>query len=204
MVFHDRAQDSTKRLSLEDSHYFLSQFSTTLQSLLDGFLPFPKGVNDTAFTRLSSGGEIELRSDRPALLVSSTSWTIDEDFSILLDALSLYERAAIRPHARLPKVVVLITGKGALKATFENKISKMQQAWIYVRCGTTWLESADYPKLLGRRTSTPNAKKLRLGWSGCADLGISLHSSSSGLDFPMKIVDMFGSGLPVLALDFAW
>ncbi|KAF8060957.1 mannosyltransferase [Lyophyllum atratum] len=142
------------------------------------------------------------RPDRPALLVSSTSWTPDEDFGILLEAMELYEGrakelAALHGKAgntrelqnkvdKLPKLLVIITGKGPLREQYMDQVAKLQKDWQWVRCVSLWLEAEDYPILLGS-----------------ADLGVSLHSSSSKLDLPMKVVDMFGCELPVCALDFA-
>ncbi|CEQ42395.1 SPOSA6832_04199, partial [Sporobolomyces salmonicolor] len=149
--------------------------------------PAPLASPDTTLFSCPSG----LLPDRPVLLVSATSWTADEDFSILLDALELYESAAPREAALakeggLPRVVVVITGKGEGKKAFEKEVDRREKAWQWVRVRTAWLALDDYPQLLGS-----------------ADLGISLHASSSGVDLPMKVVDMFGCGLPVVALDFA-
>jgi beta-1,4-mannosyltransferase len=129
-------------------------------------------------------GETTLRTDRPALVVSSTSWTPDEDFSVLLSALDSYAS-----HPDRPALLVLISGKGPLKESFIAAVSSRESsgAWRNVVVRTTWLRMEDYPVFLGS-----------------ADLGVSLHSSSSGLDLPMKVVDLFGCRVPVLARGFQW
>jgi beta-1,4-mannosyltransferase len=126
-----------------------------------------------------------LSPDRPALLISSTSWTADEDFSLLLTALDIYQ-SALQDDIGLPRLLVIITGLGELRAPFERIVAQRELTrWkgITVRC--VFVAARDYPTLLG-----------------CADLGLSLHSSSSGRDLPMKVVDMFGCGVPVLARNF--
>ncbi|KUI63748.1 Chitobiosyldiphosphodolichol beta-mannosyltransferase [Cytospora mali] len=113
------------------------------------------------------------------LVVSSTSWTPDEDFGLLLDALVAYGASP----KRVPLLVV-ITGRGPQKAMYEAKVARLAEEGklpdITVR--TAFLSFEDYAHLLA-----------------AADLGICLHMSSSGVDLPMKVVDMFGAGLPVLA-----
>ncbi|GBF89437.1 chitobiosyldiphosphodolichol beta-mannosyltransferase [Raphidocelis subcapitata] len=116
---------------------------------------------------------------RVALVVSSTSWTPDEDFGILLEAAKAYDAAAAADEA-LPRVLFAITGRGPQREEYLAAAARLPLR----RCAfaSVWLEPEDYPALLG-----------------AADLGVCLHTSSSGLDLPMKVVDMFGSGLPVLA-----
>lgn len=162
--------------------------------------PFPRSflpktglsTRTQIFTEMAESHQetVQHTSGRPALVVSSTSWTPDEDFTVLLDGLSLYEKQARTPGGSdLPRLVVLISGRGPLLSTFKKLYATRQEKeqWSHVVVRTVWLEIEDYPRFLG-----------------CADLGISLHQSSSGLDLPMKVVDMFGCGVPVLARGFRW
>ncbi|OAQ86757.1 hypothetical protein PCL_12862 [Purpureocillium lilacinum] len=119
------------------------------------------------------------------LIVSSTSWTPDEDFGILLDALVAYANPDVDSKAEPPSpILAIITGKGPEKAKYLERIKELQEGGKLpgMRILTAWLSNRDYATLLS-----------------AADLGISLHKSSSGVDLPMKVVDMFGAGLPVAA-----
>jgi len=160
-------------------------------------------MNTTAFTS-KIDGQVFLKPNRPALVVSSTSWTPDEDFSILLEAALMYDRrvaAALGEDDSMdegqlwidikngkqfvyPRLLFIITGKGPDRKKYEDQIKRLKLRRVALR--TMWLASEDYPLLLGS-----------------ADLGVSLHTSSSGLDLPMKVVDMFGCGLPVCAASFS-
>ncbi|OCF75995.1 hypothetical protein I204_03292 [Kwoniella mangroviensis CBS 8886] len=185
VVLHDRPPSHFDRTSPSDQHDLFTRIFPLLDSPLPPSLNY-QSEHSTPFSRMISG-EVTLRDDRPALVVSSTSWTADEDFSLLITALDDYQKTinSTSPTHSLPKLLVIITGKGALRAQFEQTISEKEKEWrdIVVRC--VFLLSQDYPVLLGS-----------------ADLGISLHTSSSGRDLPMKVVDMFGCRLPVLARNF--
>ena len=50
--------------------------------------------NETLFTEERSNQEVIEKANRPGLIVSSTSWTKDEDFNILVQALQKYEELA--------------------------------------------------------------------------------------------------------------
>ncbi|KAH0532169.1 hypothetical protein TsFJ059_000897 [Trichoderma semiorbis] len=117
------------------------------------------------------------------LVVSSTSWTADEDFGMLLDALVAYATSS-SDQEDVPPILAIITGKGPQKEAYLEKIKELQDGGKLpgIRILSAWLSNRDYASLLAS-----------------ADLGISLHKSSSGVDLPMKVVDMFGAGLPVAA-----
>ncbi len=132
---------------------------------------------------VTTGYASSIIEGKTKVLVSPTSWTPDEDFSLLLKALVMYARDR---SANTPSVLAIITGKGPQKQHYIDEIRRLTEEGqlTNVTILTAWLSTQDYASLLG-----------------AADLGVSLHKSSSGLDLPMKVVDMFGAGLPVVGWD---
>lgn len=127
------------------------------------------------------GGVTRLRDDRPCLVVTGSSFTADERVEWLVEAARRIE-PAVR-GGRLPRLVIAATGRGPGRGRLEALASALDPS--LVRLFTGFLPAEDYAGLLG-----------------AADLGVSLHASSSGLDLPMKVADMLGAGLPILALDY--
>lgn len=168
LVLHDRPPARFHRASPSETHELFLRLQPLLPSAspsLASFLPPSETPSSTPFTRQSTvtnqlsmfSPDIALpapRDDRTALVVSSTSWTPDEDFGMLLEALGKYEKLARENEGsekeRLPKMLVIVTGKGPLKEKYINEVERLQSGgWKYVRCVSLWLEAEDYPLLLG-------------------------------------------------------
>lgn len=88
-VLHDRPPKLFCPLTLQEKHdWFLKighhypelSFPARYQLNTD------RGVRKTAFTQVNDDC-VEALHDRPGLLFSSTSWTPDEDFGVLMEAL---------------------------------------------------------------------------------------------------------------------
>jgi beta-1,4-mannosyltransferase len=133
-------------------------------------------------------GRLGVRLGVTGLIVCPTSWTEDEDFDLVIEAVRLLEDRirgweAAAPGRRFTDLVILVTGDGARRMRFERRFAGLPARRIQLR--TRWLEPEEYPRVVGS-----------------ADLGLCLHRSSSGLDIPMKVADLFGAGVPVCALDY--
>eukprot|EP00892_Ulva_mutabilis_P011555 jgi/Ulvmu1/8772/UM048_0027.1 len=190
-VLYDTAPVFFQPVDAGQAHELFMQLRN---QLLEGDPPCAPFVRDTysatatPLTTWDGGAATWRPRPRPFLVVSSTSWTPDEDFGVLLDACILYDEACEAAAAAaapppLPPLVVVITGRGPLQAEWRATLA--QRRLRHISFHLAWLSPEQYATLLA-----------------CADVGVSLHASSSGLDLPMKVSDMLGCGLPICAVDY--
>jgi beta-1,4-mannosyltransferase len=114
---------------------------------------------------------------RGFVAVCPAGWTADEDMELLLDALESM------PPMPDQSITVYATGEGVKRKELGPRLGALRLKGILADTG--YLPEAEYWDLVRR-----------------ADLGLSLHRSSSGLDLAMKVVDLFSAGVPVCALDY--
>jgi beta-1,4-mannosyltransferase len=176
-------------LDLREQHEILQRLSPQLMPALPiSWTGNIDSAYQTLLTEAVDEQEVRHRPNRPWLVMTSTSWTPDEDFDLLLQALVLLDQSICQAQSQSSsstKILVLITGKGPLREHYERVISQLSPPLQHVCVQTLWLAASDYPKLIS-----------------CSDLGLSLHTSTSGLDLPIKIQDCFGCHVPVLAKRF--
>ena len=133
VTLYDKPKECFGSISAEESHLLFCKLGKSYKPFLptDGITSEESEVNirlkGTAFTQTGDNrNSAYFKPSRPGLLVSSTSWTEDEDFSILLDALDAYEAAVNCSDVEyeLPSLVCVITGKGPQKDYYCDIISK--------------------------------------------------------------------------------
>jgi len=172
--------------TLQRGPYYISAPILTLHDRPASiFQPFENSQRKNALLAIAEtkASADAILAGQTRLIVSSTSWTPDEDFGLLLDALVTYAAGLHEDKSRKP-ILAIITGKGPQKEMYMRKIKQLTDSGYLpgIQIMSAWLSTEHYAALLAS-----------------ADLGICLHKSSSGVDLPMKVVDMFGSGLPVAA-----
>ena len=81
-VLYDKATRKFKsKLSVQEMHEVLTRAKLTTEN------------GETLFTRIGEHGLAKLKEDRPVFVLSSTSYTADEDFMVLVNALDkLYSK----------------------------------------------------------------------------------------------------------------
>jgi beta-1,4-mannosyltransferase len=169
-----------------ESRFNVTQAQVLYDRPASAFTPIDRAERERF--RQALFARLGIRANTVGFIVCPTSWTEDEDFDVVIEAVMRLEERIRGWEAgdagrRFPDLVILVTGDGARRAEFERRFAGLPARRIQLRA--RFLEPEDYPRVVGS-----------------ADLGLCLHRSSSGLDIPMKIADLFGAGVPVCALDY--
>jgi beta-1,4-mannosyltransferase len=146
------------------------------------FAPLAEFARAAVRARLIERLDLPATTREPAWVVSPMSWTPDEDVALLVEAAERYDRA-IDAASDARDLLVVVTGLGPLRDEWRVRFAGLSLRRVHLRA--LWVEAAEYPEVVA-----------------AADLGVSVHRSTSGLDLPMKIADLQGAGVPVCALDY--
>lgn len=86
-VLYDRPSPAFQPISVIKKHELFKKLAVEYSTFASDDSEIDSALESTVFTQKLHNGDIILKPNRPALLISSTSWTPDEDFGILLRAL---------------------------------------------------------------------------------------------------------------------
>lgn len=86
-VLYDRPSPAFQPISVIKKHELFKKLSVDYSTFASHDTNDSSTIESTVFTQKLHNGDVILKPNRPALLISSTSWTPDEDFGILLRAL---------------------------------------------------------------------------------------------------------------------
>lgn len=168
-VLYDKPNFRTfRKMELKEKHNFLINFPE-----------FTIGVHETLISTHSNKGVYEEKTDRPLLFVVSSSWSHDDYFDLLIEAVKKY--SVKEENTR--KLFFIMTGSGPLKSQYSRVFLNFELKNI--QFAILWFQMADYPKIIGS-----------------VDYGISLHNSTSGFDLPIKALDYMACEVPCLAYNY--
>lgn len=159
-VLHDSPPAQFRLRTLTEQHQVLSKCNDIFRQVcptawFEGMNDNGENATTTLFTqqevpptapnnRIRHRPTIQPRPGRPSMVVSSTSWTPDEDMGLLLDAWQLFDdfckaKSSQDKDAGNVKVVCVITGKGPLKDYYQRRIDKMKLQHVVI-C-TMWVRA---------------------------------------------------------------
>ena len=113
-VLYDKATKKFQQIDSKEKHSLFRRINLDVSTDKDG-------NEQTLFTEFNpKEGTYQYRQDRPVFCLSSTSYTPDEDFMILIQALDtlqakINELSDISKSFTFPKLQFIVTGKGPLK-----------------------------------------------------------------------------------------
>lgn len=99
-MLYDRPSPAFQPISVSKKHDLFKKLAAEYSTFASNNTNDSLTIESTVFTQKLRNGDVILKPNRPALLISSTSWTPDEDFGILLRALESEDYSIINPRDR--------------------------------------------------------------------------------------------------------